>query len=114
MVLASACPAIVYTLRTGGQSIAERIDAKTVLKETITVNGHAGLLEVAVTQRNWEETVAALADLIVGPAPNAEQRALFIETPGAEGRLVRHYIMSLQAGAARATAPTTKARRGSA
>jgi hypothetical protein len=88
--------AVVYTLRpgVGPKALQDRLRAKSVLSDTLAVNGGRGTIDVHYSELSWREILAELRGLLSDGGHLAGQRSLLIEN-STTSRLTRHYIVSM-------------------
>jgi hypothetical protein len=88
--------AVVFTLRPGvrASALQDRLRAKPVLSDTLSVNGGSGTIDIHYSELSWREILAELRNLLADGGHLASQRSLLIEN-SANGRLTRHYIISM-------------------
>jgi hypothetical protein len=95
-----AARATVYTLRPGvrARELEAVLKSKPVLSDRIVINGHKGQLDVFLLDHRLQELPAVLSRYVKGLQVDVRPSSLLIEAPGAGGRLLRYYILSMGQG----------------
>ena len=88
----------VYELFPGGhgETPDRLLGAKTVLKETVTVNGVPGQLDVSISDKSMGEAKEALASVLAQTKQPAAGNAILIDFPG-DATLTRYYVLNFGA-----------------